>query len=197
MDTLECIRTRRSTRAYADAPLDERALNAVIEAGRYAPSGGNNQTTRLIVITNRQTLNELAGLVRAEFAKMDTYEGMYASLAHSITASKAGAYVFHYNAPALIVTANRRDYGNAMADCACVLENMMLAANALDLGSCWINQLRWLDENPAVRACLEALGLSPDERVCGALAVGYARTEDGLPNRAPLPRKGNPVTWVK
>ena len=47
---------------------------------------------------------------------------------------------FHYGAPVYIVTANKMGYGNAMADSACALENMMIAANALDLGSCWINQ---------------------------------------------------------
>ena len=128
---------------------------------------------------------------------MEVREGMYASLVHSIEASKKGAYTFHYNAPALIVTANQRDYGNNIADCACALENMMLMANELDLGSCWINQLRWLNENPVLLEYLRDLGLEDSERVYGALAVGYPATEDGLPLRAPLPRKGNPVTWVE
>lgn len=59
-------------------------------------------------------------------------------------------YVFHYNPAVLIITANKKDYGNNMVDCACALENMMLMANALDLGSVWINQLRWLNENSVI-----------------------------------------------
>ena len=71
---------------------------------------------------------------------------------------------------------------------------MMIAANALDLGSCWINQLHWLDDNKSVRDFLEQYGLKENETVTGGLALGYA--DSGLPNRIPLERKGNPVTWI-
>jgi len=125
---------------------------------------------------------------------MDVGEDAYVSLRRSISAAKKGGYVFHYNAPVLIVTANRRDYGNAMADSACALENMMIAANALNLGSCWINQLHWLDGNGQIRAMLEGLGLGKDETVTGGLILGYG--EEGQPARGALPRTGNPVTWV-
>ncbi|MBR7079865.1 MAG: nitroreductase family protein [Treponema sp.] len=74
-------------------------------------------------------------------------------------------------------------------------KNMMVAANALDLGSCWINQIHWLDENENVRNFLKQYGLSDDETVTGGLILGFAET--GLPNRTPLERKGNPVTWVE
>ena len=104
--------------------------------------------------------------------------------------------MFHYHAPALIIAANKKDYGNNMADTACALENMMLMANALDLGSCWINQLRWLNEDPALLAYERELGLAEDERVYGAVAVGFADTPDGLPERTPLPRTGNRVEYI-
>ena len=135
-----------------------------------------------------------AELVCAAFAEMEAGPDAYVSLRRSIAAAKKGNYVFHYGAPVLIVTANRRDYGNALADSACVLENMMIAANALDLGSCWINQLHWLDGHPGIRAYLEGLGLGAEETVTGGLILGYAA--EGLPARTPLERTGNPVTWV-
>lgn len=96
------------------------------------------------MIDNKEVLDKLASLAKEEFTKMEVTENTYKSLVHSINASKNGDYVFHYNCPTLIVTANKKDYGNNIADCACALENMMLMANALDLGSVWINQLRWL-----------------------------------------------------
>jgi len=74
---------------------------------------------------------------------------------------------------------------------------MMLMANALNLGSVWINQLRWLNENPVMLAAMKEIGLADDERVYGALAIGYADSEDGLPVRTPLERTGNKVTIVK
>ena len=116
---------------------------------------------------------------------------------NSILRAKKGGYVFHYDPAALIVTANRKSHPNNIADCACALENMMVAANALDLGSCWINQLRWLRDHAPVRACMEELGMGPEETVTGGLILGYPDTEDGQPPRTPLPRTGNPVTWVQ
>lgn len=194
MEAFDAIFTRRSTRKYSDVVPEKGLIEKVIEAGRFAPSGGNSQTTHFLVITDAEILKELAWVVQTAFAKMELREDLYQSLKNSITAARKGNYVFHYNAPVLIVTANRKGYGNAMADSACALENMMIAANALDLGSCWINQLHWLDEDEAVREYLYGLGLAENETVTGALALGYAA--DGLPNHTALPRTGNPVTWV-
>ncbi|MBQ8953323.1 MAG: nitroreductase [Clostridia bacterium] len=196
MEALQAVLTRRSTRKMKPDPLPRPLAEKVLEAGRAAPSGGNSQTTHFIVIEKASILAELAELVQAEFAKMEAGPDTYKSLRNAIAASKKGGYVFHYNAPMLIVTANKASYGNAMADSACALENMMIAANALDLGSCWINQLHWLTDRAPVRAFMEKLGLLPDETITGGLILGYPDTEDGLPQRVPLPRAGNPVTWV-
>ncbi|MCI7063161.1 MAG: nitroreductase family protein, partial [Mitsuokella jalaludinii] len=103
---------------------------------------------------------------------------------------------FMYNAPVLIVVANKRDYGNKYADVSCAMQNMMLAANALDLGSCWINQLRWLQDNPVLRAYLQKLGMAEDEEVCASLSIGYPDTPDGLPGRRVMPVMGNPVVYI-
>ena len=195
MDAMEAILSRRSTRAFADKLPETSLIEKVIEAGRYAPSGGNSQTTHILVITDPVVLAELARIVRAAFAKMEIREDTYASLKNSINASKRGNYVFHYNTPVLVVTANKKGYGNAMADSACALENMMIAANALNLGACWINQLHWLDEHAAVRDVLEELGLRPDETITGGLILGFGLS--GEPNRDELPRTGNPVTWIE
>lgn len=193
---LDFIKSRRSTRRFRDIMVPDELLKQVIEAGRFAPSGGNSQTTHFIVIKNRAVLDELALLAKNEFAKMEVTASTYKSLANSINAAKKGDYVFHYNCPVFIVTANRKDYGNNMVDCACALENMMLMANALDLGSVWINQLRWLNENPVLAKKLKELGLEDGECVYGALALGYADTQDGLPNRTVMERTGNKVTYI-
>ena len=196
-NTLELIKSRRSTRKYKTKDVPEEQLDQIIEAGRFAPSGGNCQSTHFIVVKSREILTELADLVRQEFAKMEITPGLYKSIVNSINASKNSQYVFHYNAPVLIITANQKDYGNNIADCACALENMMLMANALDLGSCWINQLKWLNENPVILDYMKKLGMDESERVYGALAVGCPDTADGLPDRAPLKRIGNKVTIVE
>ena len=156
---LEFIKSRRSTRKFMNKAVLEQMIAQVVEAGRYAPSGGNSQSTHFIVIENKEVLDKLADLAMKEFAKMEVTPDTYKSLANSINASKKGNYVFHYSCPVLIVTANKKDYGNNIADCACALENMMLMANSLDLGSVWINQLRWLNENPVLLKAMREIGL--------------------------------------
>lgn len=199
MDALQCIRTRRSCRKFLQKPLEEKTLETILEAGRCAPTGGNTQQYHLIVITSKAVLDRLSSMVCRLFAQMEPREGMYSSLLNSIRLAKRGDYVFHYDPAALVIAANKRGYGNAMADCACVLENMMLAANALDVGSCWINQLHWLDsysgatgEHPEMEEYLCSLGLGEDETVCGALSLGYA---DPL-NRGDMTKRSL-VTWVR
>ncbi len=194
--TLEMIRTRRSTRAFQKSVPSSELLNAVLEAGRYAPSGGNSQTARFFCVTDPAVLDRLAEIVLKCFASMEETPGMYRSKVSSIRRAKTGNYRYDYFTPVLIIAVNDREYGNAMADCSCALENMMIAANTLDLGSCWINQLHWLTDEPELKSYLKELGVRDGETVCGSLAVGYPATESGLPNREPLPRTGNEVIYI-
>jgi len=196
MEALEALVTRRSTRNYKPDPVEQEKIDKILEAGRQAPSGGNNQTSHFFVIRNREVLDKLIVMTEKAFAAMEATENTYASMKHSINASKKGGYVFCYNAPVLIVVANRKDYGNNIADCACTIENMMVAANALDLGSCWINQLKWLNEDTEIVKYLRGFGMKENERVYGAVIIGYPATESGLPNRNLMTLKGNEVTWI-
>ena len=196
MNTIETILTRRSTRSYSSAPVEKEKLEKIIEAGRYAPSGGNNQTNHFIVVQNPEVLKKLAELAQNAFAKMEITEQTYSSLKSSIMQSKKGGYVFYYHAPVLIIVANQKNYGNNIADCAVAVENMMIAANSLDLGSCWINQIHWLTEEPSMLKYLQELGLKENERVYSSMIIGYPKSADGKPNRNLLPRKGNEVTFV-
>ena len=196
MDALNLIRPRHSCRHFSSKPVEREKVEQVVEAGRFAPSGGDNQYTHFLVIRDHAVLEKIARVACAEFAKMEVTPTTYRSLANCIRFSKLGKCTFHYNAPVLIVTANREGYGNAMADCACAVENMLLMANALDLGGCYINQLNWLRDNPVMTEYLRGLGLAEGEKVFASLVIGYADTLDGLPFRRIVSRKGNPVTWV-
>ena len=192
---LEAIHNRRSIRQFEQRPVEAESLEEVLEAGRGAPSGSNSRSSHLIVIENQGILEELRELVKTQFSQMEADENTYVSIRNAVANSMKGDYCYDYHAPVLIVTANQMGYGNAMADCSCVLSNMMLAAQALGAGSCWINQLRWLDGNPAVRARMMELGLGENETICGALALGYPAHEPG--KRGPAALEGNPVTYVR
>lgn len=196
MNVIEAIKTRRSTRKFKARAVEMEKLQQIVEAGRFGPTGGNAQGNHFFVISNATALMMLKDMVQTAFAKMELRDDLYKSLKNSIMLSQKGNYSFSYNAPVLIVVANKKDYGNNMADVACAVENMMLAANELDLGSCYINQLKWLNEEPSIRGYLGTLGLKDDERVYASVAIGYADTESGLPNRTEAPRIGNEVVFV-
>lgn len=196
MEVFSCIATRHSTRKFKEEPVPQEVLDKVIEAGRQAPSGKHKNQSRFIVIRKKEVLQELIALVQQEFVKMEVTQENDDNFGGAIRAAKKGGYVFMYNAPVLIVVANKRDYGNKYADVSCAMQNMMLAANALDLGSCWINQLRWLQDNPVLRAYLQKLGMAEDEEVCASLSIGYPDTPDGLPGRRVMPVTGNPVVYI-
>lgn len=190
---LDIIKSRRSIRRYKNEQITEDALAKILEAGRFAPSGHNNQTAHYVVIQKRDVLNELRDIVKGEFAKMDLPEDNHNPMSAAIRLSKAGKYNFMYNPPTFIIAANKRNYGNAMADCTLGLGYMMLAANTLNIGTCWINQLRWLNDNPVVIEYLKKLGISETEIVCGSLAVGYADQS----NLAAVPIRGNRVDFIR
>ena len=196
MNVYDAITTRRSCRKFNDQAVPDELLETVLSVGRAAPTGSNSQTTHFLVIRNRQVLDELARLVREAFAAMELKPDMYVSLKGAISASKKGNFVFHYNAPVLVITANKIGYGNGMADCACSIENMMIMANELDLATCWINQLHWLDENPVIREYMLKIGLKEDETICASVALGWPDTEDGMPLRTVRNTTGNPVNYI-
>ena len=108
MDALDAIFTRRSTRKMRPEMPPKELVEKVIEAGRAAPSGGNNQTTHFIVITKKEVFADLAAIAEKAFAAMEVRPDTYRSLANAINASKRGGYIFHYHAPVLIVVANRK-----------------------------------------------------------------------------------------
>ena len=195
-ELLTLIATRHSTRKFKPDIVAQDLLDKVIEAGRRAPSGKSKNQNHFLVIRDKDVLDKLVQLVQSEFAKMEITPENEANIGGAIKLSKKGNYVFKYNAPVLIVVANKKAYGNNMADACAAMENMLLAANALDLGACWINQLRWLQDNPVLLEYLHSLGMKEDEWVFGSVSLGYPDLPDGLPNRNITTIKGNEVTYI-
>ena len=186
------VNARRSTRKYKADPVPKELLTEVVEAGRMAPSGNNSQSVHFIVITQPEHLAQLREAVTKTLANTPVQEGMPPPMVGLINKAKQETVDVNYGAPALIITANKKGYDNAVADCSCAMQNMMLMAGACGLGNCWINLYHRLRQAPPLRSLMEKLGLGEDEEVFGALVLGYT---DNL-ETTPLPRKGNPVTYV-
>ena len=87
MDILEFIKSRRSTRKFMAKEIEAEKLDQILEAGRYAPSGSNSQSTHFLVIQNEDVLTFLQNAVRKAFAAMEEYPGMYRSMVNSIRAA--------------------------------------------------------------------------------------------------------------
>ena len=194
MELFDIIRARRSIRRYQPRPLPEDTLARILEAGSYAPSGGNNQCCHFLVITDPVVIARLRRTAAAAFAEMEVTPDTYKSLANSIRQAKekGEAYDFTYDAPALVLVANRRGYGNAMADSALAAGNMFLQATALGIGSCYVNQIHWLTDDARMLDELHALGMEQDEFVCAGAVFGYSDMGE-LP---PLKRFGNRITRI-
>jgi len=173
-EILQNILTRRSIRTYKGEQILDTALQAIIKAATYAPSGGNSQSWHFTVVKNEEKLKQLNIRVREAFKDLIVDDTTYRSKIKGKKAAESNNYNFYYHAPTLIIVSNDRGYSNAMADSSVSLQNIFLAAHSLHLGSCWINQLTWFCDEPAIREVLTTFGIPENYKVCGAAALGYA-----------------------
>ena len=173
-EMLKLMHDRRSTRAYRPEPLQEAVIQQILEAGRFAPSGMNKQLNHFYVITDPNYLADLTALVSR---KMENYRDKD----------------FRYGAPVLVLVTNQKESTTCVQDASCAMENMMLAAYSMGVGSCWLNQPFHLQDDPDLRALLAPLGVTEKDLLCCALALGLPQGE--LPRSRPE-RTGNLVTWV-
>ena len=151
-EMLTLINSRRSVRSYKPDPVPEELLNAVLEAGTYAPSGGGRQSATIVAITGgkyREALSRLNAAVKP--SPSDPY----------------------YGAPVIVLVLADGDAHTGVEDGSCVLENMMLAAHALDLGTCWIHREKQIFDSEEGKALLREWGLAETLRGVGAIALGY------------------------
>ena len=152
MNTIEAIRTRRSVKSYkADMPPSE-MIDTVLNAGIQAPSGRNSQSVILVAIKDKA--------IRDEYSRAN--------------ASVLGADIDpFYGAPVIIVALVKRGVPCEAYDGPLALENMMLAAHELGLGSCWIHRAKEVFEMPRWKNFLAEIGCEGEYVGVGNLALGY------------------------
>jgi len=171
-DILEVIKSRRSTRAFKPEQISRNQLEQILEAGAWAPSGNGFQGWHFCALHNAEKVARLAKLIR-------------------ITLQLDDSYCF-YGAPTLIIVSYLRRHPHAWLDGSAAVENMLLAAQALDLGSCWINQLRSCCDEPAIRALLTEFGVPDKHMVIASVALGYIAEPT-----APKPRKEGIINIIE
>lgn len=151
-DFLKVIETRRSCRRYKPEQITDEELKAVLEAGTYAPTSRGMQSPYIVAVQNEEVLSRLA--------KMNA----------DIMGVTSNPY---YDAPTCVLVFAPSLANNPVQDGSCVLENMMLAAHALGLGSCWIHREREMFATEEGRRLMEEWGLPEGLMGIGALALGY------------------------
>lgn len=164
-EILKNIISRRSVRSFSSKQISDEEVNQLVTAGLYAPTGMNHQSSHLAVVQNQEKLLHLNEQIKNAFAKSDDKR-----------LQERGAnseYCCYYHAPTLIILSNAPEHWWAAMDCACAIENIYLAANALGIGACWINQLGTTHLDEDVRACLSEFGVPQEYHVYGAIALGY------------------------
>ena len=191
-ETIQTLLSRRSVRKYTEEKVSREDLELILECGLYAPSGRNHQLVRFTAIEKREVLDDLIAIVCSEFRDMAIVEGQYWN--GTIERARSNPdYNFSFQAPLLIIVTAPAGWPNGMADSANALQNLHVAAAALGLGACWVNQLHWLTDNDVLRRYLQQYGIREDEEIYGSMVFGHPVFP--LPNA--LPRKPNRVTYVR
>jgi nitroreductase len=137
-EILETIRTRRSIRRYRQEQIPEEILQEIITAGLYAPAAGGRQSGMMVVCQNRELNDALGRANRGAFAVLGARGSFKVSAQQPSIADDPNLPSAFYGAPTVISLFAPRGMGNGPGDCYCLGENMMLAAQALGIGSCLV-----------------------------------------------------------
>lgn len=174
MTPMELLLHRRSVRSYEPQlpPMD--LIRQIAEAGTYAPSGKNNQSGLILAVTNPDLRNRLAAINGKIMGQPEGYDPFY-------------------GAPAVLVVLAKKDSRHRLYDGSLIMGQLMLAADALGLGSCWIHRARETFESEEGKAILAELGIEDEYEGIGNCIVGYPKGD----YPAPKPRKENYVYFVE
>ncbi len=174
-EVLKAIASRRSIRRFKPEQIKDDELHAILEAGLQAPSGANSQPWFFSVIQDRELIRELSDGSKREMQKSDVEW-----IANFGRNEKINIY---HDAPTIIVVASRKDAITPVEDASAAVENMLIAAESLGIGSCWIGFARYNFTGPEKNSMVK---IPEDCQVHFGIALGYKAEES---SREPPKRK--------
>ena len=184
MELDQCIKGRRSIRVYTDEPVDKEQLDAILQAGVWAPTGMGRQPWRFIIIENKDLIklvsNETKELVKQNMPQ----------LAEQFSTDKD---IVCYNAPMLVLVCAEKDpqWQNVnLLDSVLAAQNMFLKAYELGLGTCYMGFVNFLNVKPEV---LHKLGVPENYDMLVPFIVGHPKGELGSGKRD----EPNIAKWAK
>lgn len=157
-EIIENIKTRRSIKKYKSDMVEEKLLDVIAEAGTYAPSGLNKQSAIILEITDKNMRDKLSK-INAKIAGMPEDFDPF------------------YNASVVMVVLADKSVPTYIYDGSLVMENMMLAAHSLGLGSCWIHRAKETFETEEGKNILKDLGITGEYEGIANCIIGYPDME--------------------
>ena len=164
MEVLDCITSRRSIRKYLDKPVPWDIVSNILEAGRFAPSSGNLQNWKFIVVLDEDKRKAIA-----EAALKQLW--MLKAPVHIVICAEPEKAKRYYG--------DRGERLYTVQNCAAAMQNMLLEAHNLGLGACWVGAF---DEDMVKRA----LGMPKEARPEAIITLGYPDEEVPVPAKFPL-----------
>ena len=152
MKTIDVIKNRVSCRNYSEKKVSLKKLETILDAGKSAPSACNRQIADITAVRKNSNILKIRDLSK----RLMNRDVMY------------GASTI------VLVHAPREDAFTAQ-DCSCIIENLMIAATALKIDSCWINQFDELLSSNEAKKLRKTLDIPEDHRVVGSVALGYRK----------------------
>lgn len=170
-NALEVMKTRRAIRAYQDKMPERELIAQIVEAGTYAPTGMGRQSPVIVAVTNREIRNRLSRLNAG------------------IMGNDSDPF---YGAPVVLVVLADKQCPTYLYDGTLVMGNLMNAAHAVGLGSCWIHRAKEVFETPEGKALLKEWGIEGEYEGIGNCIIGYSAQEAPQPK----PRKPDYVHYI-
>jgi len=188
MEAIDAIMTRRSVRKFEDRQIPDAVLEKIIKAGTYAPSALALQPWGFVVVQDQAFLNRVSDYCKPIMLSLmkDAHDGM-SDIFRGLLQSEG--YSIYYHAPMVIMVIGKAKSRFREIDCSLCAENMMLAAHALGIGSCWVGSTEVAYDNKELMAGFHIPeGYSP----VGTIIFGY-------PDEKPEAHDKHPanVTWVR
>ena len=182
---------RRAIRRFETRQIEETALQQILQAGLYAPSAGGRQGV-IFAVCQDQTVNERLGKIkRANVSPSMATATSYVSREQPSIADDPALTNAFYDAPTVIPMFAPKNFLFSAEDCAVAAENMMLAADSLGVGSCYIGQGWTAFAGPCGQEVLHKWNIRADYYAVMQLLLGYPRESDKHPT--PKPRKNDRV----
>lgn len=154
---IECLKSRRSIRSYqTDKMPSKKLIEKIVEAGEYAPSGRGMQSSIIIAVTDKETVDLLS--------KMNA----------KILGTSSNPF---YGAPVVLIVLADRERSTYLYDGTLVMGNLLNAAHAVGLGSCWIHRAKEVFDSTEGKELLKKWGVTGNYEGIGHCLLGYA-TDD-------------------